>query len=94
MQLQLTFTDGRITGTGSDDVGAFTIKGQYDAENLECHWTKVYAGRHEVYYQGYRDGKGIWGRWEIHAFAHGGFHIWYDTPVDKPPEEGMLPHNK
>ena len=27
-------------------------------------------------YQGYREGKGIWGRWEIGLLGHGGFHIW------------------
>lgn len=29
-----------------------------------------------VFYRGFREGKGIWGTWEITNFAHGGFHIW------------------
>ena len=76
MDLHLTFANGTMAGAGNDDVGSFVIKGRYDANNLECHWTKAYLGKHEVYYEGYREGKGIWGRWEINAFAHGGFHIW------------------
>jgi len=29
-----------------------------------------------VFYRGFREGKGIWGTWEITPFDHGGFHIW------------------
>lgn len=76
MDLHLTFESGQVAGAGNDDVGSFTIKGRYDADRLECRWTKSYLGAHDVYYEGYREGKGIWGRWEIDAFAHGGFHIW------------------
>jgi len=85
MELDLTFADGRMTGRGRDDVGEFTIRGHYDVTNRECHWTKSYVGAHEVYYRGFREGKGIWGTWEITVFDHGGFHIWprgADTPVD------------
>jgi len=76
MDLHLTFTNGRITGEGNDDVGPFVIKGQYDAQSAECHWTKTYAGAHDVFYRGFREGKGIWGTWEIREQSHGGFHIW------------------
>ncbi len=76
MDLHTDFAGGKMLGLGNDDVGAFVIKGGYDAANRECHWTKSYQGAHEVYYEGYREGKGIWGRWEINAFCHGGFHIW------------------
>jgi hypothetical protein len=76
MQLQLTFTAGAMTGDGSDAVGPFLIKGRYDCSSLECHWTKSYIGGHDVSYRGFREGKGIWGRWEIGLWAHGGFHIW------------------
>ena len=37
---------------------------------------KRYLGRNDVIYQGYNEGKGIWGRWEIKDFMTGGFHIW------------------
>ena len=76
MDLHLTFANGHMTGAGNDDVGAFVVKGRYDSTSLECHFTKGYLGAHEVYYHGYREGKGIWGRWEINALDHGGFHIW------------------
>jgi hypothetical protein len=76
IDLHLTFANGNINGDGNDDVGVFVIRGKYDAAKQECYWTKTYPGSHDVYYQGYREGKGIWGRWEIGVFGHGGFHIW------------------
>ena len=75
MDLHLTFSHGKVTGEGTDDVGPFVVKGQYDAKNAECSWTKTYVGRHDVFYRGFREGKGIWGTWES-AELHGGFHIW------------------
>ena len=79
MDLALAFANGVMSGDGVDDIGRFLIKGRYDAQELECHWTKTYVGRHEVYYRGFREGKGIWGAWEIGLRGHGGFHIWPKT---------------
>jgi hypothetical protein len=76
MELQLTFANGNMSGDGIDDIGRFLIKGRYDAGSRECHWTKTYVGSHDVFYRGFREGKGIWGTWEIGILAHGGFHIW------------------
>ena len=76
MDLGLTFASGTMAGHGSDDVGRFMIRGQYDAKSLECSWTKTYLGAHEVFYRGFREGKGIWGTWEITPSFRGGFHIW------------------
>ena len=76
MDLQLAFTAGRISGSGWDDIGSFDIHGSYCEESMECHWTKRYHGLHSVKYRGFREGKGIWGTWEIGDFARGGFHIW------------------
>ena len=76
MDLALTFTNGSLGGDGSDDIGAFLIKGRYDTASLECHWTKSYIGAHDVFYRGFREGKGIWGTWEIRNDSRGGFHIW------------------
>jgi hypothetical protein len=76
MDLHLTFTNGNLSGDGNDDLGRFLIKGRYDAANRECHWTKSYIGAHDVFYRGFREGKGIWGTWEINLYGHGGFHIW------------------
>lgn len=76
MRLHLTFEQGVIHGDGVDDVGAFGIRGKYDSAAAECHWTKSYHGAHDVYYRGFREGKGIWGTWEISLLSRGGFHIW------------------
>src|SRR5436190_7732800 len=83
MDLRLTFANGSMSGDGIDDIGRFLIKGRYDAENRECYWTKSYVGGHDVFYRGFREGKGIWGTWEIGPRWHGGFHIW-------PKHEGEL----
>lgn len=76
MELHLMFTSGVMSGDGNDDVGRFLIKGRYDPVAAECHWTKSYVGAHDVFYRGFREGKGIWGAWEIGMLNHGGFHIW------------------
>jgi hypothetical protein len=76
MDLDLTFASGRMSGGGNDDVGRFKIQGHYDAVSMECSWTKSYVSAHSVFYRGFREGKGIWGTWEIALDNHGGFHIW------------------
>ena len=79
MQLNLTFTNGVISGDGNDDIGRFLIKGRYDCQVSECYWTKTYLGAHDVFYRGFRERKGIWGTWEItsqQSVMRGGFHIW------------------
>lgn len=76
MDLTLTFKSGRITGDGADAVGLFVIEGTYDVAGGECDWSKRYVGAHEVNYRGFREGKGIWGTWEIHRGWRGGFQIW------------------
>ena len=82
MDLQLSFANGIVTGTGSDDVGPFVINGRYDAAGGECYWTKTYPGSHDVLYRGFREGKGIWGTWEIRTDSRGGFHIWPRSTSD------------
>ena len=74
--LILTFQHGRMTGEGNDTVGPFVISGHYNTASKECHWTKTYVSSHDVFYKGFREGKGIWGTWEIGELARGGFHIW------------------
>ncbi|MSQ94885.1 MAG: hypothetical protein EXR98_10075 [Gemmataceae bacterium] len=81
MELRLTFQAGNMTGEGRDRVGQFLIKGQYNLADGKCYWTKKYLGKHDVFYQGYNEGKGIWGTWEIGypnlgVVQRGGFHIW------------------
>lgn len=75
MDLSLTFLNGTMSGDGNDDLGRFLIAGRYEGKDGECYWTKTYIGAHDVYYHGFREGKGIWGLWELPFFS-GGFHIW------------------
>lgn len=82
MELHLTFKDEQVQGEGRDRVGAFLIKGRFQIEDGRCWWTKAYVGQHEVHYQGYNEGKGIWGLWEMEAPWRGGFHIWPEGMED------------
>jgi hypothetical protein len=82
MELRLTFRNGTLTGEGRDWVGPFTVRGRYELGSGKCHWVKRYTGRHDVFYQGYNEGKGIWGKWEIPPLFHGGFHIWPEGMPD------------
>jgi len=75
MDLHLRFRNGRIDGEGADGLDTFVISGNYDVQKQECCWQKIYPTRPAVDYQGYREGKGIWGRWTL-SNAKGGFHIW------------------
>ena len=77
MELLLTFRQGVMTGEGRDRIGSFLIRGKYNLDDGKCHWTKRYIGKHDVAYQGYNEGKGIWGVWEM-TIDRGGFHIWPD----------------
>lgn len=77
MTMTLEFSGGRITGAGSDPVGAYTWTGSYDAIAGTCSLKKTYPGRHSVQYKGYADENGIWGSWNIwFILARGDFHIW------------------
>jgi len=74
MDLDLRFRDGLVDGTGIDDIAPFTIRGHYDRDSLIVTWHKTYAS-HDVWYRGFREGRGIWGTWELPS-ARGGFMIW------------------
>ena len=81
MELHITFLQGALTGEGRDYVGRFVLRGRYELGDGKCYWTKRYLSKHDVFYQGYSEGKGIWGTWEIAMRSgflgdRGGFHIW------------------
>jgi hypothetical protein len=81
MELHLVFRGGVIHGDGRDWVAPFVVTGRYEISDGHCHWTKRYVSRHDVYYDGFNEGKGIWGGWQIPgdssaSHVHGGFHIW------------------
>jgi hypothetical protein len=84
MQLNLIFRDGTIRGDGRDRVGPFLFTGRYDLAEGKCWWTKRYLGRHDIAYNGYNEGKGIWGTWEDPraSYWRGGFHIWPEAMGD------------
>jgi len=87
MELILTFKKGSISGEGRDRVGEFILRGRYSTADGQCQWTKRYLARHDVFYRGFNEGKGIWGTWEIPAAAdylaaRGGFHIWPEGMAD------------
>jgi hypothetical protein len=86
MELHLTFRNGVMTGEGRDWVGDFTLTGRYSVDDGRCHWSKRYVGKHDVFYKGFNEGKGIWGTWEIpQGMAErwtGGFYIWPEGMAD------------
>jgi hypothetical protein len=86
VDLLLSFEQGTISGEGTDRVGPSLVSGRYDVESCECWWIKTYIGAHHVTYRGYREGKGMWGTWEIGTGWRGGFHIW---PLGDEPEDEL-----
>lgn len=88
MELRLTFRQGVMTGEGRDLIGEFIIRGKYQVEDGKCWWSKRFIGKHDVAYQGYNEGRGIWGLWEIPPSWKGGFHIWPEAMGD--PSQGKL----
>lgn len=85
-ELVLNFRNGRMWGEGRDKVGKFITEGKYDLTDGKCRWLKTYIAQHAVNYDGYNEGKGIWGIWEIPNSLgiqwKGGFHIWPDGISD------------
>jgi len=90
MELGLTFRQGVLVGEGRDWVGKFVVQGRYDLADGRCYFVKRYLGKHDVNYQGFNEGKGIWGVWEIvwpipdrpAIKWSGGFHIWPEGMAD------------
>ena len=83
MELRLTFRDGVVTGEGRDWVGEFLVRGRYQLSDGSCYWSKSYIGKHDVFYKGFNEGRGIWGVWTIDVPPlRGGFHIWPEGMAD------------
>jgi hypothetical protein len=86
-ELFLKFSQGLLSGEGRDRFGEFTVQGLYNLADGRCHWTKQYTGKDAVLYDGFNEGRGIWGTWHIAATPQnvalkGGFHIWPDNIPD------------
>ncbi|MTB50907.1 hypothetical protein [Lewinella sp. W8] len=75
MRCQLDFADGKVTGGGSDDVGAFRWQGVYSTVEMSCRMVKQYA-THVIFYDGRADESGVYGTWSQGAYFSGGFHLW------------------
>lgn len=75
MNFRLDFSQGVISGNGSDSIGGFGWKGTYDIEAMRAEMVKSYV-THDVRYNGHVDENGIWGTWIIPYSMAGGFHIW------------------
>lgn len=89
--MSLNFSNGHITGEGSDPVGAYIWTGVYDTKAETCSMKKAYLGAHSVEYSGYADENGIWGKWTIRKRSAGEFHIW---PKKKEAGEGNEEENE
>src|SRR5690242_13990663 len=72
MELRVTFRQGVLEGSGRDWVGSFIVRGRYSLADGRCHWTKSYLGKHDVFYKGFNEGKGIWGVWEMPLYKQRG----------------------
>jgi hypothetical protein len=72
MSFALTFKNGKVSGSGIDNVSRFSWRGNYDTEKLRCWMQKRYPS-HTVSYDGYVDQKGIWGFGKSHPIAEAVF---------------------
>jgi hypothetical protein len=75
-QMTLEFADGLIRGDGADGLGAFTIDGEYRADEGEVRlgWIKTYQGAHSVLYLGKLEDGQIAGKWRL-SIGSGAFAL-------------------
>ena len=92
MSFELNFRQGKITGSGSDDVGPFSWEGSYDVLSMVVNMLKSYPS-HQVLYSGMADTSGIYGSWQL-SFARGGFHIWPKNNEQEEQEEAVREKEK
>ncbi|OHB74246.1 MAG: hypothetical protein A2Z34_00650 [Planctomycetes bacterium RBG_16_59_8] len=65
MVADLTFRNGRVTGSGTDRNGWFIITGRYSDAAGDCLMTKTYPEYHDVFYKGHISNDEIMGAWWI-----------------------------
>ena len=72
-QMRLEFADGLMRGSGDDEIGNFTIEGEYRVVGGEVRlgWIKTYDRSHSVLYLGTLADGEISGRWDIHGMGEG-----------------------
>ena len=77
MELHLSFRQGVMTGEGARPHRRLRDPGEIQPRRRQMPLDEDrYVGQHDVAYQGFNEGKGIWGVWEIPPMWKGGFHIW------------------
>ena len=63
----LNIFNNQVKGNGRDDVGEFTINGDW-SPNGQVAFVKQYIGQHNVHYEGTYDGVRVQGQWKIPQF--------------------------
>ena len=79
--LIIDFSDGQLRGCGEDIVGAFTLTGRLDQDQVIIR--KQYVGQHSVEYLGTSEGEGLYrGQWNIGGDVGGEWEIYFKTIAD------------
>jgi hypothetical protein len=60
----LNIFNNQVKGHGADEVGNFTINGDWNP-NGNVAFVKQYIGKHNVHYEGTYDGVRVQGQWKI-----------------------------
>jgi hypothetical protein len=73
MFLDMSVSNYGVSGQGSDNVGAFTVRGQCQGGSVS--FAKHYWGQHTVFYNGHWQGNNIKGNWQIPNNCDGKFQL-------------------
>ena len=78
MKLKMHVVPEGIFGIGSDEVGSFIVRGDWEAESNLCRFVKQYIGQHQVLYHGILTKHKRWtidGFWAIPGNCDGKFKL-------------------
>ncbi len=79
--LQLSFADGKVTGTGLDIVGPFRLDGFLEESRIAL--LKQYIGKHQIQYYGESIGEGAYsGNWSCYGLVGGRWLIGVGRTAD------------
>jgi hypothetical protein len=79
--LVIDFSEGQLTGSGEDIVGAFVIRGSIQDNQVLIR--KQYLGKHFIDYRGTADGEGLYtGDWYAGGVSGGKWSIRFRSFVD------------
>ena len=75
--LRLAFSEGEITGSGVDTIGAFQVKGWLEEHRVFL--LKHYVGKHQIEYHGESMGEGVYvGKWSCGDYVGGNWMIGFE----------------